>query len=274
MWAKVKSVFVPSTFTLSNGKVVKEKFNPTVYILILFVLLVYASAVFTGFSFTTLITKGKNFTDMLVKMFPPNFSYFSSFWKPMVDTLTMSLIGTLFGGILALPVAFINASNIVKNKWVITIMRTLLSLLRTIPVLVYALILVYIFGVGTFAGTVSIAIFTFSIATKMLYEQIETVDMGPYEALESSGANTFTSVRHAIFPQIKAYYYSMILYNFEMNVRSAAILGYVGAGGIGLLLNEKLGWRSYPEVGMMLLVLILVVIIIESISREIRKRIG
>lgn len=274
MLDKIKSLFVPSSFTLANGKTVKEKFNPTVYIIIFLVLLIYISAIFTGFNMSTLISKGKNFTDILVKMIPPNFEYFSSVVKPMIDTLTMSLIGTLAGVILALPVAFINATNIIKNKWVVSIMRTLLSLLRTIPVLVYALILVYIFGVGTFAGTVAIAVFTFSIATKMLYEQIETVDMGPYEALESSGANTFRAIRHAIYPQIKAYYYSMILYNFEMNVRSAAILGYVGAGGIGLLLNEKLGWRNYPEVGMILLVLIVIVIAIETTSRKIRRRLG
>ncbi len=272
MLQKLKSLFVRETFTLSNGKVVKEKFNPTIYIVLLLIALVYYSMEFTGFSFEVLYKNGHQFFKIIIDMFPINFSYLEKAFNPMIDTITMSLIGTLIGVIFALPMAFLNATNIMKNRFVITTLRTFLSLLRTLPILVYALIAVYIFGVGTFAGTLAIAIFTFSIASKMLYEQIETVDMGPYEAMESTGASVFRCVRYAIYPQIKPYYYSMILYNFEMNVRSAAILGYVGAGGIGIILNETLGWRLYQELGLVLLVLIVVVVTIESTSRYIRGK--
>ncbi len=272
MLAKLKSLFVSETFTLSNGKVVKEKFNPTVYIVIATVVVIWLTADFTGFDIMVLIERGHYFWDILIGMFPPNVDYFSKLAGPLLDTLTMSVVGTLVGAVLALPMAFVNSTNIIKNRFVITTLRTILSLLRTIPVLVYALIAVYIFGIGTFAGTLAISIFTFSIASKMLYEQIETVDMGPYEALESTGASTIKCIRCAIYPQIRAYYYSMILYNFEMNVRSAAILGYVGAGGIGLILSETLGWRQYQDTGMVLISLIVVVVIIESISRAIRRR--
>lgn len=272
MLEKLKSLFVPSTFTLANGKVVKEKFNPAIYITIALAILVYITADFTGFSFSTILKRGDNFFNILAEMFPPAVDYTISIIDPMIDTLTMSLVGTLVGVVLALPVAFLNATNLNKNRFVVGTLRTILSLMRTIPVLVYALIAVYIFGVGPFAGTVAIAIFTFAIAAKMLYEQIETVDMGPVEALESTGANKVVASRYAVFPQIKPYYYSMVLYNFEMNVRSAAILGYVGAGGIGILLNENLGWREYQNVGMVLVVLIIVVLAIESTSRYIRGK--
>ncbi len=270
----IKSAFVPDKFILENGKEVKEKFNPTVYVIIFLFILVFISIDFTGFDFILLFERGHYFWDIIIKMFPPELSYFSSIIRPLIDTLTMSVVGTLIGVTLALPMSFLNATNIIKNKYVITILRTLLSLLRTIPVLVYALISVYIFGVGTFAGTLAISIFTFAIASKMLYEQIETVDMGPFEALESTGASLFRCIKYSVYPQIKPYYYSMILYNFEMNVRSAAILGYVGAGGIGLILSETLGWTLYERTAMVLISLIIVVVIIESISRKIRGKLN
>ena len=274
MFDKIKSIFIPSTFTLSSGVKVKEKFNPSVYIVILMIILIMISMEFTGFDYDVFVKRGHNFFDILIGMVPPNVEYLEVLFKPLVDTITMSIVGTLVGVAFALPMAFLNSTNIIKNKFVITVLRTILSLLRTIPVLVYALISVYIFNPGPFAGTIAIAIFTFSIASKMLYEQIETVDMGPYEALESTGASIFKAARFAIYPQIKPYYYSMILYNFEMNVRNAAILGYVGAGGIGIILSDTLGWREYANTGMVLICLIIVVIIIESTSRKIRGKLN
>jgi phosphonate transport system permease protein len=127
---------------------------------------------------------------------------------------------------------------------------------------------------GSFAGTVAIALFTWLIMTKMLYELIETVDMGPFEAVESSGAGRIKAFWVSILPQILGQFISLILYNFEMNVRTASILGYVGAGGIGLLLNEKLGWRQYDKVGTILLTLLVTVYAIETLSRAIRKKLS
>lgn len=270
----LKGLFVAETLTLSNGKQVKEKFKMTPYIIIVLVILVVLCGKFTNFDFDVLAKKGYNFFTILIKMVPPNFAYAKTILSPMIDTLTMSVLGTLTGALIALPVAFISSSNLNKNKFMLWIIRSILSIIRTVPVLVYALILTYIFNIGTFAGFLAISIFTFSIASKMIYEQIETVDMGPYEAMESTGANKIRCVWCAIMPQITAYYYSMILYNFEMNVRSAAILGYVGAGGIGLLLNENIGWRQYSNVGMILVVLIITVVAIESTSRWMRKKLG
>jgi len=119
---------------------------------------------------------------------------------------------------------------------------------------------------------VAISIFTFGIVAKMIYEKIETVDMGPFEAAEAIGATRLKAFIVAIIPQILPSYLSNCLYCFEINVRYAAILGYVGAGGIGLVLNEKIGWREYDKVGMILLMLFVTVIIIEYISKHIRGK--
>ena len=146
------------------------------------------------------------------------------------------------------------------------------SHVRTLPTLVIALIATYVWGLGTLAGTIAIGVFSFAYMGKILYEEIETVDMGAFEAMESMGATKVRAFITAIIPQIMPSFISNSLFNFEGNVRYAAILGYVGAGGLGLILNEKVGWREYPSVGMILIALYVTVFIIETVSRSIRKR--
>ncbi len=122
------------------------------------------------------------------------------------------------------------------------------------------------------AGTVAIAVFSFGYIGKLTYEEIETVDMGAFEAMEAMGATKTRAFISAIIPQVLPFFLSNCLFNFEGNVRYAAVLGYVGAGGIGLILNEKISWREYPNVGMILIALFVTVFIIESVSRYLRKK--
>lgn len=184
----------------------------------------------------------------------------------------MSLLGSIIGAVVALPVAVAASANIVQSKVLIVLSKAVLSLLRTLPTLVSALIATFVFGLGPMAGTVAITLFTISYVGKLLYEQIENVDMGPFEAMESLGMTRLEAFRFAIMPQVLPGYISTSLYCFEGNVRYAAILGYVGAGGIGLLINEGLGWRDYPAVGMIIFVLIVTVYLIERVSEHFRKK--
>ena len=171
-----------------------------------------------------------------------------------------------------MPFSVIAASNIVKNRFVVGITRLFLSLVRTLPTLVCALIATYIFGLGTMAGTCAIAVFTFAYIGKQLFEVIETVDMGPYEAMEALGADKLRSFLMVVFPQILPTYLSVSLFCLEGNVRYASILGYVGAGGLGLIMNEKISWREYDSLGMILIVLYVTVIFIEWLSHALRKK--
>ena len=182
------------------------------------------------------------------------------------------LLGSFIGSILVVPFAMLASTNIIHSRVIVAAMRLLLSIIRTLPTLVSALIATYIFGLGTLAGTTAIAIFTFAYIGKILYEEIETVDMGPFEAMEAMGATKVRAFISAIVPQVLPSYLSNCLFCFEGNVRYASILGYVGAGGLGLILNEKIGWREYASVGMILLALFVTVFIIETISRAARKR--
>jgi len=269
-----KKVSERRIYTLESGTKVIEPFSITPIIMLILVAFSIAAAIFTRVDIRMFFRNIDNFFDILIKMFPPDFTYLQKVWKPMVDTIQMALLGSMAGSVFALPVALFASTNIIKNKYVILTIRFLLSVLRTLPVLVYALLLTLIFGFGPFAGTIAISIFTFAIVSKMLYEKIETIDMGAFIAIESTGANKVNTFTAAVLPQIMPNYLSISLYSFEINIRYAAILGYVGAGGIGLLLNDRMSWRSYNDVIVVLLALLVVVIAIESLSRYIRKRLG
>lgn len=267
-------IFYPRTYTLSNGKKVKEKFNFVPYVIIVVIIFSVFCAIVTGCDFELMIRRNKQFWDLIRNMFPPNWKYLPDLFKPMVDTIVMSILGTVIGCLIALPISFYLSTNFKLNKAYLVTHRGLLSILRTLPTMVYAQLLSIVIGTGTLAGTIAIAIFTYTISVKMLYEQIETVDMGPYEAMQSLGAKRAFCMIKAIYPQIRGYFWSTVLYCFETNVRSAAILGYVGAGGIGVLINQELKWRNYANTGLMVLILVITVVIIETVSREIRKKLA
>lgn len=265
-------IFPPKTLTLSNGKQVKKPRSRAPLIALVFVVMSAVSIEVTGFDMSVLISRIKEFFVILDDMIPPRWDYMPQIWKPLFDTIKMSLLGSFIGSVLVVPFAMLASTNIIHNRLVVASMRLLLSIIRTLPTLVSALIATYIFGLGTLAGTTAIAIFTFAYIGKILYEEIETVDMGPFEAMEAMGATKSRAFISAIVPQVLPSYLSNCLFCFEGNVRYASILGYVGAGGLGLILNEKIGWREYSSVGMMLLALFVTVFIIETISRAARKR--
>jgi phosphonate transport system permease protein len=259
---------------LSNGEAVLQPFSFTTIVwLILFFLTAIAWEA-TNIDIEVLISRYDNFFDILRRMNDPNWTYLQRVQKPMLDTIQMSFLGSLLGSVLALPVAFIASSNINRNKISLTIIRLLLSVFRTLPVLVYAALLSLVLGFGTLAGTVAIMIFTFTLMTKLLYEVIETIDMGAYEAIESTGATKAKAFVAAVIPQISAAFLSLSLYAFEINIRFAAILGWVGAGGIGLLMDDRMSWRAYNDLFVILVVLFSVVVFIEQLSRYFRKRLG
>jgi len=265
-------IFKPKTYTLSNGKEVKQRASraPLILLIVLFVTVV--SWEVTGVDLSMLRTRGHQFIVILTDMFPPNFNFMNNVWGPLFDTIQMSLLGSIAGALLAIPFALLSSSNIIRNRLLNGFFKLFLSILRTLPTLISALIATFIFGLGTMAGTVAIFLFTLSYIGKLMYEHIENVDMGAFEAHESMGLSKVEAFRYAIVPDVLPTYLSVSLYAFEGNIRFAAILGYVGAGGVGLLLDERLGWRDYPSVGMVLLILMLVVFVIERISEYFRMK--
>ena len=267
-------IFKPQTITLPSGNTVERPRSRLPLIALCVVLAVIWSLRMTGFDITVIIRKGGNIVAILEKLFRPKWEFFPKVVRPLLDTIKMSILGTVIGCVCALPVAVLASSNIDRNRVIVSLLRVLLGLIRTLPTLVIALVCALIFSLGTFSGTVAIAIFTFGVVSKMLYESVETIDMGPFEAMEALGANKFQAFWSACVPQILPVYLSHSLYCFEMNVRASAILGYVGAGGLGITINERIGWRDYEGLGMVLLSLFVVVAFIEFFSAYLRKKLS
>ncbi len=266
-------IFPPRQISVGQNSVNKPRSRGPL-ILITLVLIVSASVMATGFNIDIIIKRGYQFTVILAKIFNPDWAYISKVVPPLLDTIKMSVMGSIIGSTLALPIAVMSSSNINPNAFSVGLLRILLNIVRTLPTLVIASICALIFGLGTFAGTVAITLFTFGIVAKMLYESIETIDMGAFEAMEALGANKFQAFWSACFPQILPTYLSQCLYSFEINIRAASILGYVGAGGLGILINERIGWRDYEGLGTVLITLFVVVLIIENISQYLRRKLS
>ena len=230
-------IFPPRVLTLPNGKQVSKPRSRAPLAAVILVAMTALSVEVTGFDTGVLVSRIKEFFVILGDMIPPEWDYMPQIWQPLFDTIKMSLLGSFIGSILVVPFAMLASTNIIHSRVIVAAMRLLLSIIRTLPTLVSALIATYIFGLGTLAGTTAIAIFTFAYIGKILYEEIETVDMGPFEAMEAMGATKVRSFISAIVPQVLPSYLSNCLFCFEGNVRYASILGYVGAGGLGLILR-------------------------------------
>ena len=266
-------IFKPEEIVLSNGhSVLRPKSRMPLILAILFVCIMI-SAKATGFDFAVIIKRFAQLGVILGQIFTPKWSFFSKVIPPLIDTIKMSITGTVIGCVLALPFSILASSNINKNRTSLLIIRFIISVIRSLPAIVYAYIFVLMFGLGTFAGSLAISFFTFGIVAKMLYENIETIDMGPYEAMTSFGANTLQSFWTACLPQILPQFFDNCLYCFELNVRNSSILGYVGAGGLGILINERVGLRQYHDVGMILLTIFVVVMTIDLVNDYIRSKI-
>ncbi|MCD8076806.1 MAG: phosphonate ABC transporter, permease protein PhnE [Lachnospiraceae bacterium] len=231
-----------------------------------FLLLFFAAAAWTDCSLSQLWTRRAHLTDIVSGLFPPDLSYFSHVLEPLLATIQMSVTGTGLGALLALLLAPICARNLRGSRTVGSLCRALIQILRSFPALILALLATFLLGLGTFAGTTALTLYTFAILTRLTYEDIENTSISAYEALCSLGASPAAAFSRGIFPGIASSYFSNVLYLLETNVRNSSILGYVGAGGIGLLLDEKMSWLEYEKVGTILLALFITVCVIEQIS--------
>lgn len=199
------------------------------------------------------------------------------FWtqalRAMFESLQMAWIGTLIGAALSFPISFLAASNIAP-KPVVFVTRQILNVIRAIPELILAVaVMMPIFGPGPLAGAIALGIGSIGTLGKLSSEVIESIQPGPVESVESSGAKRAQVLRWAIVPQVLPEIVAFWLYRFEINIRAGAILGVLGAGGVGTLLSQLFGQRLWERIGITLIVIIVVTMIIDQISGRIRARI-
>jgi phosphonate transport system permease protein len=188
-----------------------------------------------------------------------------------LETVQMALAGTFLALLVAFPVAFLAARNTTPNALVYHSVRALLNLLRTIPDLALALLFVAAVGLGAFAGTLALAIHTTTVLGKLLSESIENIDEGVVEAIRATGAGYSQILSFAVLPQILPDLISFSLYRLETNIRAASVLGLIGAGGIGYLMNTSFRTFQYQEAAAIVLVLIALVMLVDYLSSRLRN---
>jgi len=191
----------------------------------------------------------------------------------LFETIAIAVLGTLFGGLLAVPFSFMASENIMP-KWVAFIFRALILLIRTIPSLVWALVWIRVTGPGAFCGVVTQSICSIGMISKMYINAIEDLDTRILESLDASGCTTFQKIRYGILPQLYANFVSTLIYRFDINIKDATTLGIVGAGGIGAALIQCINSRRWSMVGAFLFGMIVLMLIIELFSTKVRKKLA
>ena len=209
--------------------------------------------------------------DFLRRMIPPDLSVLGNALRGAMETIQIAVVGTAVAAVLALPMGFAAARN-AAPPWLFYWARSLLNAFRAVDTLVYALFFVAAVGLGPFPGVLAVMVYTATVLAKLYSEAIEAIEPGPVEAVRATGATTLQVLRWGVLPQLVPQFLSFTLYRFETNIRAAAVLGFVGAGGIGFYIQTYLRLLNYPAAATVLLVLIGLVMIVDFASSRLRAR--
>jgi phosphonate transport system permease protein len=190
----------------------------------------------------------------------------------VMESVFIAWIGTMIGAFFSFPLAFLAAKNI-SNTAVNTVIRQILNAIRAVPELLVAMILIPVTGLGAWTGTLALGIHSIGTLGKLSSEVIEGIDPGPVEAVASVGGGPISRMRFAVVPQVMPTIVAYWLYRFEINIRASAVLGVVGAGGIGAELISQLRFRDFPRAGTVLFLTIITVLAIDTVSARVRRRI-
>ena len=209
-------------------------------------------------------------------MFPPylwkTWAEWSEVLSALGETVAMAFMGTLLGAIVAFPLSFLGAKNINRIFWLRQGARRFYDVIRAFETLILALIFIRAFGLGPLAGILAIAVSEVGTFSKLFSEALENTSRKPVEGVVASGGSRLQAILYAIMPQVLPVHLSVLLYNFESNVRSGTILGIVGAGGIGFLLSDRISTYHWDQAWTMIFMIIAMVYVIDWLSGMIRTR--
>ncbi|MDU2241971.1 MAG: phosphonate ABC transporter, permease protein PhnE [Paenibacillus sp.] len=263
--------------TTWRHKLPKPKKNRYRWLIYILLLLLYIWA-FAGIPFDGIKeTAGQITKSILSGLFSPDWDYVylpdgEDLLRGLLETLTISILGTFVSTLVCLPFAFWAAANRGKSRFVSGSGKMLLSFVRTFPEIVMALLFIKAVGPNAFAGVLALGLHSVGMLGKLFADEIENMDHGPTEALIAAGANRLQILWFAVLPQVLPGFLSYTLYRFEINLRSATILGVIGAGGIGTPLIFALSSRDWDRVGIILLGIIVMITLVDWISGYLRKK--
>lgn len=211
--------------------------------------------------------------DLLERMIPPHWPFWKKIINPLIETLHIATLGTFFTIFLAFPVAILAARNTTINSFTWFLGRLILVTSRSVNTVVWGLLFVAIFGPGPVAGIFSVAARSIGFVGKLIAEAIEEIDKGAVEAVEATGASNLQTLLVGVLPQVMPVIMGTIIYRWDINIRESTVLGFVGAGGIGIVLYSSINLFAWHEVSVILISIFGVVIVSEYLSIKVRSRI-
>lgn len=244
-----------------------------VVLVILVIALVVQAMIVVQAQPVELITGIHGMADLISRATPPAFASFPAQLWPVLETVDIALFGTFFGVLLAVPLAWLAARNTSPAPVVYHATRAVIGVCRAVPDLVWALLFVTAVGLGPFAGALALTIHSIGMLGRLLAETIEDMEMGPMEALASTGAGRLQIFSHAVVPTVLPSLMGITLYRLDDNIRSSLVLGFVGAGGIGFQLLTAMNLFDYHTVSLLLIITFVLVIGAERASAALRKRV-
>lgn len=235
------------------------------------VLLIYSIGDVDLGNLSRLVTNADSTRNFAVDLLRPDFTDWRLFVAQMWLTIQIALWGTFLAVFLAVPLGLAAARNIAP-QWVVTPVRWIMNLLRSIPDLVMALLFIVAVGLGPLAGVLAITLNTAGVLAKLFSEAVESIDKGPVEGVRATGAGPLHEIVWGVIPQVAPLWTSFALYRFESNSRSATVLGLIGAGGIGQVLFDRMNGFDFSAVSAIVIIVVIAVTLIDMLSQAMRKR--
>ncbi|MGF1650928.1 MAG: phosphonate ABC transporter, permease protein PhnE [Hyphomicrobiaceae bacterium] len=212
--------------------------------------------------------------DIFGRMIPPRWSYMDRLWLPLWDTINIATLGTLISIVIAVPMAFLAARNTTPSTILVRpVALFVIVSTRSINSLIWGLLLVAVLGPGVLAGIIAIALRSIGFIGKLLYEAIEEIDERQVEAVRATGASSAQVIAYGIVPQVLPAFATITVFRWDINIRESTVLGLVGAGGLGLALESSLNTLAWPQVSLILIVILVTVLISEWITARVRRSI-
>ncbi|MFC7138005.1 phosphonate ABC transporter, permease protein PhnE [Halobaculum litoreum] len=208
----------------------------------------------------------REIADLLTRMYPPDVAYTSAIVGPLIETVQIAALGTIGALVLSLPVALLAAENTTPNAATFWLGKLIVTVSRSVNTIIWALFFVVAFGSGPLAGAVAIAFRSVGFLGKLLGEEIEEIGVGQVEAVRASGASSVQVLLYGILPQVKPALVGLSIYRWDINIRDSTVLGFVGAGGIGVRLFRAVNAFAWQSVATVLIVILGVVVVTESLS--------
>jgi len=248
-----------------------EIFSKATYIFVIIAILGISYFPAEIYRWPMIFTDAANMADYLSDFLKPDFTDLKLYVMKMFETITIATWGTFLSIVFGIPFALLSSNNIAP-KWIVQPVRRLMDATRAINELVFAILFVAAVGLGPFAGTMAVFVHNTGIISKLFSESVEAVDMRPVEGIRSTGAGYFHEIIYGVIPQVMPLWSSFTLYRLETNIRSATVLGIVGAGGIGFTFYESFRAFKYADAAAIIIVVVVTVSITDMLSSQLRKR--